>query len=146
MRNRFQNYLSKNGMRQTSGRFKILEKCADQKASFTIQALYEDLKGEYYVSLASVYQTIELLCDCNILRKHYLHENEASYELAGDANIHLICLECGAVFVQKIHDSEDAETMRVQDLIDKGEFSHFRPAFVTTHVYGLCPSCRAKVN
>lgn len=146
LRTRFESYLSDKGMRHTTGRFKILDKCVDQASIFNIQSLYEDLREDYYVSLASVYQTVELLCDCDILRRHFLSENEASYEMAHNSNIHLICLECGSVFIQKIGESEEEEVKRVTDLIHGGEYRSFRPSYVSTNIYGRCVACRSKVN
>lgn len=143
LRSRFVEYLNSKGLRHTAGRFNILDKCLDQRTVFSIQRLYDDVRADTPVSLASVYQTVDLLCDCNILRKHYLRDNEASYEMAGKVYLHLICLNCGSIEVQEICDSEDSENRRVKGHLSGGKYRHFVPTFVSTSVYGRCAACRS---
>ena len=59
-------------MRQTPERFAILDKTLEQKVHFDIDELYKNIEADYHVSRSTVYNTVELLCECNILRKHYL--------------------------------------------------------------------------
>ena len=82
----FSAWLEQHEMKQTAGRFLILDKCVDQRPHFGIQHLYDEIRGEHPISLASVYKTVELLCDCGVLRKHHLREKEAVYEIAGGEN------------------------------------------------------------
>ena len=46
------------------------------KGYFTLEA------DAYHVSRATVYNTIDLLCECGILRKHQFSSHQAQYELA----------------------------------------------------------------
>lgn len=143
LRARFEAYLAEHGMRRTPVRFRILEKCFEQRSHFNINNLYHALSSDCHVSLASVYNTIELLCDCNILRKHFLHENEASYELAGLNHLHLICLECGAISVRDLDSSGSETSTLVDDFISAGRYRSFSPTFMTANVYGRCALCKA---
>ena len=53
-------------------------------------------KRNYRVSRATLYNTIELLLDCNLVRKHQFGENQAQYEksFTNNQHDHLICTEC----------------------------------------------------
>ena len=83
-------YIKSKKMRQTPERFAILDKTLEQKVHFDIDELYKNIEADYHVSRSTVYNTVELLCECNILRKHYLNETQAVYELADDRHLHLI--------------------------------------------------------
>lgn len=132
----FANYIKSKKMRQTPERFAILDKALEQKVHFDIDELYKDIEGEYHVSRSTVYNTIELLCECNILRKHYLNETQAVYELAEDKHLHLICLKCGAV--------KEVNGAEVSDYLSGLRFRGFHPTFSSVNIYGLCSACTRK--
>lgn len=140
----FENYLGEKGLRQTAGRFLILDKCVDQRVHFDIQHLYDDIHRDFSVSLASVYNTVELLCDCGIIRKQYLRENQASYEVAGENHLHLICLECGSVEVMEIGERKELDYSKVRRLIASGDHRQFVPSFMSANVYGICSACKSR--
>lgn len=140
----FSAWLEQQGMKQTAGRFLILDKCVDQRLHFGIQRLYDEIRGEHPISLASVYKTVELLCDCGILRKHHLRENEAVYELAGEEHLHLICTLCGDVAVLADSALMESQSSRMSDMIAARGYRSFSPMYLTANVYGLCGACRAR--
>ena len=55
---------------------------------------------KYRVSRATVYNTIELLLDCNLVVKHHFGKNISLFEKAYEykQHDHLICEDCGKVF------------------------------------------------
>lgn len=136
LRKKFAEFIRSKKMRQTPERFAILDKALDQKPHFDIDELYQDIEADYHVSRSTVYNTVELLCECNILRKHFLNENQAAYELSEDRHLHLICLECGAV--KEIHDE------KVAQYLSGLKFRGFHPAFSSTNIYGICAACHRK--
>lgn len=146
LRTRFGEYLSTRGLRHTSSRYVILDKVVDQNVHFDIQALYRDIRKSHSVSLASVYQTVELLCECGILRKQYLSENQASYELSDQKHLHLICIDCGAVAVQDVRELKDIEAVKVAKEIAGVKYRSFYPTFLTANVYGRCEACQKKYD
>ncbi len=129
-------YIRSKKMRQTPERFAILDKALEQKAHFCIDELYRDIEADYHVSRSTVYNTVELLCECNILRKHYLNKTQAVYELADDRHLHLICLRCGAV--KEVHDEN------VYGYLSTLKFRGFHPTSSSTNIYGICSSCARK--
>lgn len=134
----FTEYLEANRCRKTVERYAILERVYAYRTHFDAETLFNDMKDNFRVSLATVYNTLELLLKCKLVVKHQFGNQPAQYEKACNNNVHqhLICTNCG-----KISEFTDK---RIKEAILAKKFPNFQAAQYSLYVYGRCKKCRRK--
>lgn len=133
-------YIDKHGLRHTTERMVILEAICRLK-SFTVDEL-RDVLTHLKISRATVYNTLTLLVDANIIRRldKEFGTRAIQYELVriSQSSVQVICTRCGRV--SKIKDST------IQRMLADKRWSNFELQHLTLYVYGKCKVCRKKTQ
>lgn len=136
----FTDYLGKHKQRKTTERFMILKEIYSRNDHFDVDRLYMKLKKERYsISRATVYNTLELLLSCDLVKKHQFGNNFSLYEKSFGyrQHDHVICRGCGKVM--------EFCDPRIQQISSKmGEILNFEIEDHSLILYGYCSDCKKK--
>ena len=101
IRERLDNFIKRKGLRRTIQREQIADVVFSRDEHFTADELFERVrKVDAETSRATVYRTLGLLVEADLLRQIDLGENQVTYDpnfLDKPSHNHLVCIDCGKV-------------------------------------------------
>ncbi|HHU74853.1 MAG TPA: transcriptional repressor [Clostridiales bacterium] len=142
----FKKLLKKNGLKVTTQRVAILEVLSSRPGKhLTAEEIYDFVKKKYPdIGLATVYRTIQVLSDLNLIDKLNLDDGYVRYEIGkkdnednGHHHHHLICLDCGSIF-----SFQDDLLEALEEHIE--ETLGFKVVDHEVKLYGHCKKCLEK--
>ncbi len=96
----FRSFLKSEKNRITPERFEVMDAALEYEGHFGADDLYVLMKNhKSRVSRATVYNTLELLVQCDLLSKRNFGDNMTRYESSykRQNHDHLICMDCGRI-------------------------------------------------
>ena len=130
----FSAFLKRRSQRQTPERFAVLEEVYATDDHVDADELYLRLKQKgSRVSRATVYNTLDLLLECDLVVRHQFGKNQAKYERAYSywQHDHLICIDCNQLF-----EFCDPRIQSIQEMV--AEIYQFDIKHHALNMYGHC--------
>jgi Fur family peroxide stress response transcriptional regulator len=127
--------LRNKGYKATPQRIAICRIVLNSRAHPSAQQVYDEVKKIYpTVSLATVYKTLEVLRDLDLVQQINFTNGQARFDSYMRPHINLICVKCGAI--------TDVYEVTVEEITRKvAEATKFKPTGQRMDVYGICQEC-----
>ncbi len=139
----FKALLRTNGLKVTNQRIAILEVLNNRPGKhLTAEEIYDYVRKKFPdIGLATVYRTIQLLSELNLIDKLNLDDGYVRYEIgsrnqeeSSHHHHHLICLECGNIYAFQDDLLENLEN-RIKEILGFEVTDH------EVKLYGHCKKC-----
>jgi Fur family transcriptional regulator, ferric uptake regulator len=137
--NLFHARLRERGLKSTGQRDDIARVFFELSRHISAEELYAEVrKVNPHVGYATIYRTLKLLKECELLYERHFDEGQARYEVAGGHHHdHFICDRCGKILEFENDAIEDLQQLIAAEL-----------GVTLTHhkmeLYGICDDCRTK--
>lgn len=130
--------LRSKGYRATPQRIAICRIALNSRAHPSAQQMYDAVKKTHpTVSLATVYKTLEVLRNLDLVQEINFPKGQARFECYMKPHINLVCLKCGAI--------TDLDDKTVEDITRRvAAATKFKPTGQRMDVYGICEKCSAR--
>lgn len=138
----FKDFLKREKNRITPERFEVLDAAIEHEGHFGADDLYIKMKNsKSAVSRATVYNTLELLAQCELISKRNFGDNITRFEsnFKKQTHDHLICVDCG-----RIIEFTDSRIKKIpKDISDSFDFEYLSYSF---NIFGRCKNKKDCLN
>ncbi|MDO4903438.1 MAG: Fur family transcriptional regulator [Limosilactobacillus sp.] len=136
--------LKEHKVRLTPQRKTILHYLITHHTHPSVEMIYSDLKDDVEnISMATVYNTLRLLVDYNLVIELKNGDGSTHYDYYGHPHYHVVCDNCG-----KIADVFDDHFYDISK--NMAEITRQKTHFLVTgnhiEVHGICPDCQRKLH
>jgi Fur family peroxide stress response transcriptional regulator len=127
--------LRSKGYKATPQRIAVCRIALNSREHPSAQQVYDEVKKIHpTVSLSTVYKTLEVLRDIDLVQEINLPKGQARFDSCMNPHINLICLKCGTI--------TDLDNITVEEITRKvAAAKKFRPTGQRMDVYGICQKC-----
>lgn len=136
---RLDEFIRRKGLRRTGQRELIIRTAFSKDEHFTADELFERVRqASADISRATVYRTLGLLVQAELLREIDLGDNQTTYDpnfLEKPSHNHLVCIDCGRVL-----EFEDAHIDLLNDCVTRR--LGFKPVRQTLKIEANCEQLR----
>ena len=128
--------MKQRGLKSTGQRDDIARAFFGMGRHISAEELYNEVKKvNPHVGYATIYRTLRLLKECDLLQERHFDEGQARYEALDERHHdHFICERCG-----RIIEFENESIERLQEMVArqlKAELRHHK-----MELYGICADC-----
>lgn len=138
---RLNDFIRRKGLRRTGQRDTIVKAAFSKDEHFTAEELFERArKLDSETSRATVYRTLGLLVEADLLREIDLGDNQTTYDpnfLDKPSHNHLVCIDCGRVV-----EFEDSHLDLLNDCVTRR--LGFKPVRQSIKIEANCEQLRLK--
>lgn len=131
-------HMRSNSVRITPQRRAIVRYLSDYPGHLKAEDIYEALVDDYpNMSVATVYNTLNMLLDYNLVRQIRTDAPSAYYDFNAEEHYHIVCKECGKIKDVFLPLFEHVES-------DIEEDTGYEVEKYNLEIIGLCPNCKQK--
>jgi Fur family peroxide stress response transcriptional regulator len=132
--------LRKKGYKATPQRIAICRFALHNRDHPTARRIYEEVKKLHpTISLATVYKTLQILQQLDMLQELDFPQAQARFDSYMKPHVNLVCLRCG-----KIRDFDDPTAREIVARI--AATAEFTMTGQRLDIYGICKTCRARAK
>jgi Fur family transcriptional regulator, peroxide stress response regulator len=127
--------LRNKGYKATPQRIAICRIALYSREHPTAQSIYIEVKKVHpTVSLATVYKTLQVLRDLDLIQELNFPKGQARFDSYIRPHVNLICQQCGS-----IEDLDDPTAREISEQVSAS--TKFKPNGQRIDVYGICQKC-----
>ncbi|MCY3041993.1 transcriptional repressor [Aerococcus sp. JJEM-2022c] len=136
-------YLRERRIRLTSPRKKILKHLIVADHHPTAEQVYQELSQEdQSVSLATVYNTLNIFTDINLVKEVRANDGATHFDFFLKKHYHIICQNCGKIVDVYYPDAAKVEQALTEVEDYAVEATQFEITGYHLEFYGICSDCQ----